>query len=637
MKKTASLPNSLKINDRQGHGFAPGVFLCSRHLRLLLLVILMVVLTAWANPDVSAQSSATVAVQMPDLSTFPIIEFEFKAVDSNSQPLQGFGADQVQVIENGEVLALDDLIEEYRGVHFALALNGNREMDLRDDSGVSRYEKLVAALTEWARSSTLKGEDTWSLMTNEGIQVDQAGTTRAWLTGLGAYQPNFRLMEPDLASLQLAIQTMQSEPLDFGVNQTILYITPPPEADQIDSLNALTVLARDQGIRVDVWMVGDSYYLNNDQGGALVALAANTGGEFLHYDGLQGIPDLNGLHAALGWVESATYTSRLKQSGTYTIGVSVDLDGLTVTGEGQPFHIDVLPPNPMLLSPPILIERTWEGADESQTLEPKTQDIEILVQFLDGYSRPLEASRLLVDGVVMDTNTTDPFDSFTWDLEDYEETGEHFIQVEITDQLGLKAQTIAFPVEVRIVSPAPVAGFNWQKAGGIAASVIAGGAILLMAFWQGRQALIRYRQAHPQVAPEKDDNQAPKPLLPVERAPLAYFVPAQSLLGFEDPGVIPVTRPRFILPDDLAVDSPYLAGSQWEIDRAWLNQLDGHFWLHSVGGQTKVWVNDLPVGMDPVEVQPGDLVYFGGQGFRFTIKADRNARKVTVDKYEPLL
>ncbi|MBG0771036.1 MAG: hypothetical protein H0S82_04970 [Anaerolineaceae bacterium] len=624
-------------DDRQGHGFVPGVFLPWRRLTGVIVGLVLVFLTTWAGPAAIAQSAATVAVQFPDLTTFPTIEFEFKALDANGQPLGGYGADQVQVIENGEVLLVDDLIEEYRGVHFTLAINGNREMDLRDDSGVSRYEKLSAALTGWARGTTLKGEDAWSLVTSEGVMVDRTTTPRVWLNGFEEYQPNFRLMEPDLTSLQLAIQAMQSESLDFGVNQAILYITPPPESDQIDSLNTLTITARDLGIRVDVWMVGDSYYLNNDQGGALVALAANTGGEFLLYTGSQRIPNLNDLHSALGRVISATYTSKLNETGTYNLGVSVDLGGIVVEGEGQPFYIEVLPPNPMLLSPPILIERIWTGTEEAQTLVPQSQQIEVMVQFPDGHNRALKSSRLMVDGFTMETNTAEPFDTFSWDLESYDESGEHFIQVAITDQLGLTAETIAFPVEVKIITPEAQPGFDWHKAGGIAAGVMAALSVLLFVYWQVRQTIGRYQEAHPRADMANDDGLASKPLNPAEKTPLAYLVPAQSLLGLEDPGVIPVTRSRFVLPDDLATESPYLTEGRWQIERAWLNLLEGHFWLHSVGGNSDVWLNDQPVGMEPVEVMPGDLVYFGELGFRFTIKTDEASRKASVEQYEPFL
>jgi len=635
MKKTASLLNSLKINDRQGQGIVPGVFLSLRRMALLLAWVSMLMLAVCPDSGVSAQTAATITVQSPELSTFPIVEFKFKALDANSQPLGGFGADQVQVIENGEAVPVDDMIEEYRGVHFALAINGNREMDLRDGSGISRYEKLSDALIKWARSSNLRGEDAWSLFTNQGTQVEQATTGQAWINGLEEYQPNFRLLEPELSSLQLAIQAMMNESVDFGVDQAILYITPPLLADQINSLNELTQQARNQGIRVDVWMVGESYYLNNDQGGALVALAANTGGEFLHYTGLQGIPNLTDLYAALGRVESVTYTSKLHETGTFSLGVSVDIGGIMAEGESQPFYLEVLPPNPMLLSPPIMIERSWEGTEGNQTLAPNSQEIAILVQFPDGHQRPLESSRLRVDGVVVDINSTEPFDTFNWDLGDYEEDGEHFIQVEIEDQLGLVAGTIAFPVEVQIIKPAIETGFDWQKTGGIAAGGIAGVSLLLLVYWFVRRAIKMNQQKHPQVDINPDDDLIARPLTAADQTPLAYLVPEQSLLGLEDPGSIAITRLGFVLPDDLPEESPYLIGEGWLAERAWLNQQDGRFWLHSVGGTSDVWLNAQSVGLDPVEVNPGDLVYFGELGFRFTIKIDESSRKASVNKYEP--
>lgn len=635
MKTTASLLNSLKINDRQGQGIVPGVFLSSRQKMLMLGLAILLVLAVWPGLDASAQAAATVIVESPDLATFPIVEFKFKVVDANSQPLSGLTADQMQVIENGETVSVDNLIEEYRGVHFALAINGNREMDLRDGSGISRYEKLSAALAQWARSRNLRGEDAWSLFTNQGTQVERTTSAQVWIDGLEEYQPNFRLLEPALASLQSAIQAMINENVEFGVDQAILYITPPLLADQIISLNELTQQARNQGIRVDVWMVGDSYYLNNDQGGALVALAANTGGEFLQYTGLQGIPNLADLHAALGRVESVTYTSKLHDTGTFTLGVAVDLDGISAEGESQPFYLEVLPPNPMLLSPPILIERNWEITEEDQTLAPLAQEIAILVQFPDGYQRALVSSRLRVDGVVVDINTTEPFDFFNWDLGNYEEDSEHFIQVEIEDQLGLVAKTIAFPVEIQIIEPVIAPGFNWQQAGGIAAGGIAGLSLILLVFWLIRRAIINHKQMHSPADITPEGELITRPLPAADQVPLAYLVPDQSLLGLEDPDSIAITHAGLILPDDLPPETSYLIGKGWPAKRSWINQQDARFWLHSVNGTSEVWLNTRLVGIDPVEIKPGDLVHFGDLGFRFTINSDAPSRKASVKKYEP--
>ena len=629
----APLRKALLKTDRQGQKIAPGV---SLFWSLLLACAASLLLAGFLHGTVGGQAAASVTVQPPDLSTFPVVEFVFKVVDANGQPLAGYDADQVQVIENGETLAVDDLIEEYRGVHFTLAINGNREMDLRDEGGVSRYEKLTAALTDWARGRTLQGDDAWSLETNEGTPVDWTSTPRAWLNGLEAYQPNFRLMEPELTSLQNAIQGMLNNSPDFGVDQVILYITPPPEPDQIDALTGLIQQARDQGIRVDVWMVGEGYYLTNDQGSGLVALAANTGGEFLHYTGLEGIPDLGGLHAALGSMSSLTYTSGLNASGTYALGVSVALGDLTAEGETQAFMLEVLPPNPMLLSPPIQIERTWQGTEEDQALEPQTEELSILIQFPDGYPRALTASRLLVDGVVMDINQEEPFDTFTWELGEAETDAEHFIQVQVEDQLGLTAETIAFPVQVTLLTPEPEPVFNWARVGLLGAAFLVGLSMVLLLVWLGQRFYRNHIVGKLSSVPEPiEEVLIPRPLDLSGQTALAVLVPSQSLLALADPDCILIRGSRFVLPDDIPAVSHYREAGQWEGAQSWLNLQDKHFWLHSGRGLTGVWVNGQPVGIDPVVVRPGDLVYFGKIGFRFTINRDESSRQASVKPYEP--
>ncbi len=326
----------------------------------------------------------------PDLTAFPNLTVEFKCLDANKQPITNFNIDQVTLRENGETRQIEDLSREYRGVHFTLAINGDREMDLRDSDGISRYEKITSALKDWAGEYELMGADAVSLVTNDGEILHNSNDLRAWRTALEAYQPNFRLMEPELTSLEIALQTMQEENLHFGVDRALLYITPPPTPDQIAPLNALTQEARSAGIRVDVWMVGEALFLSNDQGRALTGLAADTGGQFLHFTGTEGIPDLQALHLNLGYVERLAYTSALTESGSYSIGLNVDLGGVIASGEGQPFQIEVLPPNPIFLSPPVAIQRQWVGEKDAQALVPTSEQLSIILEFPDGHLRDLK-------------------------------------------------------------------------------------------------------------------------------------------------------------------------------------------------------------------------------------------------------
>ncbi|MDY6874411.1 MAG: hypothetical protein SVR81_10735, partial [Chloroflexota bacterium] len=150
---------------------------------LLIGIILMGLLMVGLRPSAAvAQSAATISLRPPDLSHFPQLSIEFKALDGNRQPLTGLQPEQLTLTENGVDRPLDDLTERYRGVHFALVVNGNREMDLRDGAGVSRYEKLSAVLRNWAVDTAFRSEDVWSLVTHDGILIRDTNDGQDWLS-----------------------------------------------------------------------------------------------------------------------------------------------------------------------------------------------------------------------------------------------------------------------------------------------------------------------------------------------------------------------------------------------------------------------------------------------------------------------
>jgi hypothetical protein len=623
---------------RQRYENTSGISISLQRIALFIAIIFLNSAFRVSLTQVSAQSAAMVTVEPPDLNAFPNLTVEFKCLDANKQPLTGFTTDQVSLTENGIARPIDDLIQEYRGVHFTLAINGNRDLDLRDSNGVSRYEKLTGALKEWAGHHELMGEDALSLVTNDGVLIHETTDLRAWRSALEAYQPNLRQMEPDLASLEMALQFIQEEALHFGVDQALLYITPPPTAAQIVSLNALTQEARSAGIRVDVWMAGEDLYLSNDQGRALISLAMDTGGQFFHFTGLENIPNLDALHTDLGYVETLAYTSALKESGDYTIELTVDLGGVSASGEGQPFHIEVLPLNPIFLSPPAEIERQWVGEKDAQTLIPSSKPLSILVEFPDGHPRALSASQLLVDGVAVAVNNNAPFDSFTWDLSSLQESGEHTIQVEVEDQLGLSASTIVMPVQVRILEPETAPKVNWQKIMAIAAGGVAAAAILLLVFWLLRQ--FWQSQSMKDLCnrifpPTADISSEPVSVEVADADPLATFIPLDSFFGDADPEAIAITQLDTTLTNNpeegLLVEIPNV-----KILNVHLIFRDDVLWLENHGEPNSVWVNYERVGNEAIALDPGDLVHFGNSGFRFTINSGSTPLKVSVSKYEPL-
>jgi hypothetical protein len=71
--------------------------------------------------------------------------------------------------------------------------------------------------------------------------------------------------------------------------------------------------------------------------------------------------------------------------------------------------VDVQPPNPILVSPPLQIKRQPSPDDpyNEEALLPAKQNIEILVEFPDGHVRELKHTALYVDGQIVDENTSE--------------------------------------------------------------------------------------------------------------------------------------------------------------------------------------------------------------------------------------
>ena len=588
----------------------------------------------------AGQAAATLTVSSPQISAFPEISVEFKLTDSTSHPIRDLDSSQLTVIENENELPVASISEVYRGIDFVLVINGDREMDLRDANGISRYQKMTDVLQSWAAGWHFSGEDSWSLMTNEGLEVADASDAVTWMTALDAYQPNLRQLEPNLTSLQEAIQMLQRADTDFGVDKALLYLTPPPRPDQIAGVNALAEQARQAGIQVNVWLVGETYYLTNDQGRSLIEMAASTGGQFFNYTGIETFPDLNGALNDLGYAAELTYESGLRATGSYPLMIRVMLSDLEISGESLPFYIDIQPPNPMLLAPPVSITREAVTDEDADTVSysPSQVDLQVLIEYPDGHPREITASRLLVDGSVADVNISVPFELFSWDLTDLTESGEHTIQVEVEDSLGLSASTLLTPVQIEMLEPDVLGRLSLQQIGLVVSGVVAGAGLVLLGVW-GFRKFWRVNQprwqSRRQAASAGKGSSLPAEVTGEEHR-YALFLPLDSFDGPSEGAGLVVNKPQVLIGSDpqqvdLVLSEPGVQPIQAELSL----EEDG-FWLRHLGSFNRpTWHNYQPVGSDRVRVKPGDLLHFGELGFRFTMDVDETDKKISVTRYEP--
>lgn len=198
------LHHKMKPMNRQGK-IPPGDFRYQCLITLLLVIFLLGAVSSVSAP-VSAQEQETLLIQSPDTEHFPIVSVRFKHLFDPNVADHHLDMNQVRVFENERIVPVRSLDQAYSGVYFVLAINGSRELALRDQSGVSVYDRLAEALIDWGESLPFSEGDTWSLITNEGIGVRNSIIPQVWSDALAGYQPDFRNMTPNISSLESAIR-----------------------------------------------------------------------------------------------------------------------------------------------------------------------------------------------------------------------------------------------------------------------------------------------------------------------------------------------------------------------------------------------------------------------------------------------
>ena len=612
----------------------------SKGKRFLCVLMVFYLLFTASIPSITAhaQIEDPIIVQAPDTSNFPTITVPFKLPTSQKALNSEIQLSQLDIIENGENVQPEALREEHAGVNFTLAINPNRQLDLRDADGISPYDKIRDALIEWIETRSSLVGDRYSFVSDIGVELNNSNDRKNWVDALSAYQPNFRAKEPQLDSLESAINLVSERVVAFGVDKSLLYITPALLPEQLDPFNQLAAQAISAEIQVNIWYVGDPYFLTNNQGGLLMNLADETGGNFLYYSGTEDIPNPESYLENLGKYFELTYQSKIREIGSFPLRIELTTSDVTLNGESPPFYLEVQPPNPILISPPGTITRT-QAEDESADLTPSSQSIEIMVEFPDSHPRAILSSQLFVDGDLVDERDSPPYDVLIWDLKSYSESGQHHIQVEVTDSLGLSSKTILTPVQIEIAQTTteeqPEGSQSTLIYLGIVLGIAAVGFVvwLINRFWQsGRFETILPRQFGES---KPSARLASKPFIKKDQEhALLLPLDAQSNL---DQDSYNLTQYRVKIGSDPVQSSLILENPSVEGLHALLIQYEGEFWLNDMGSREGTWINYARIGKQPVRIHPGDVLHFGQCGFRFTMPEHLQTSHVNVSKYEPIL
>lgn len=618
-------------------------------MRRTLSLVLIFILLAVNQTSARAQTAAYAEITEIDTREFPRVSALVDIFNANGEFIDGLKPSAITVYEDSQSRSVDSLTASAVPVQIVVGINPGPALAVRDTSGVARFTQIVGALGAWANAQPADSKDDLSLVSLSGSLISHAAA-KDWFVSLDSFKPDFRTTTPNLQSLTIALDTVNAPALQSGMKRAILFITPHMDDPNIDSsLAPLIQRALDTKVRVFVWFIDSDTQFNAPSANAFRMLAQQTNGSFFAYSGKETFPDPNTYFAVLRHIYSLTYTSSLNTSGDHSLGLYVDTADGQIPALDKSFEIDVEPPNPIFVSPPLQITRQPPADDPyAEELTPTKQTIEILVEFPDGHPRELKRTILYVDGEKVDQNTSEPFEKFTWDLSAYDASGQHEIVVEAEDVLGLSKSSIGLPINMTIIQPPHGirALFGRYSSYIVLGAIALAGLLLLGILLRGRTNIVlspRRRAARqrfedpltqpvhaatepPASAVKKSKTQPrkiitrlqPKPAR-VAEAP-AYLIrltnggePASGIpipLAEKDMtfGTDPVQSKRVL--DDPSISPLHARIKQTD---------DGSFIIYDHGSIAGTWVNFEPITREGQRLAHGDRIHFGQLTYRFDL------------------
>jgi hypothetical protein len=598
---------------------------------------------------VHAQTAASAEIVQIDANDFPRVSALLNVYDANGEFISGVQPSDITVYEDGQENKADTITESSVPVQVVVAINPGPAMAVRDGNAVARFERAIEALSAWVNSQPADSRDDLSLVSLSGSLINHA-SINDWFVSLNSFKPDFRNSTPNLQTLSIALDTANASTPGSGMKRAVLFITPHMDDPNIDNTIApLIQQAIDSKVRVFVWFIDAEDFNVTASANAFKSLAQQTDGAFFSFARKEIFPDLNLYFAPLRHIYEVTYSSLLTTPGDHTLGFYIKAQDTTIPALDKPFSVDIQPPNPIFITPPLQITRQAPADDpyNQEVLVPSQQIVNIIVEFPDGHNRELKRTTLYADGQVVAENTKTPFDRFLWDFDAYRDSGGHEIIVEAEDVLGLKKSSIAIPVTFTIIHPpsgmqALLMRYSSQLIMG--AIVFAGLALLVILFRsrvrnvpEGRRKKERKAKEDPLTQPVVALTEPPLSATKrvksqprfgrmgssrQSRVPLAPAYLIRLTNGGEPASVMPIP----VLEKDMTfgtdpvqsmhvLDDPSISALHARIKQTG----DGNFVIIDQGSVAGTWVNYEPVMREGVRLKHGDRIHFGLMQYRFDL------------------
>ena len=607
------------------------------------ITIFLFVSVSVLKTDANAQEGNPANLGPPNTEDFPFIQAYLDVRDQEGGFVYGLKAEDVVVLENEITTPVSELDHLEPGAQVVFVINPGPSFAIRDSNGLSRYDHIVQHLQTWAESRVRTNTDDLSLLGTEGVEITHLESSEDWLSSLLDFQPDARNAIPNYDMLSRGLEIASDLTTRQGMGRSVIFITSlPPDAASF-GFQSIISRANQAGVQINVWLVASPERFSSQGAAQLLDLATQTGGELIGFSGLETLPSIEAYLEPLRNIYTFKYQSMISDSGTHQMIVRIKADDFEAISNEQSFELDVLPPNIAFVSPKLEISRTFlfDDAKDPDELTPKSQLLEVLVEFPDGYERSVEQTTLYVDGQIESRNTKPPYDFFTWDLSDYTNPGDHTLRAEVVDGLGLSSSTLE--LTARIVVEPPKENFIGEiSRNRLVIAVVSAALASAILLWflvlggrlhPGTLGILRLRRKRtkPVARPVQGSGRPISQKLPYwvnrlqwpqrSESPnaVAYLTPLkesedpEGSVGRSIPGEeVSIGRDASLV--TIRLDEP----SVDPLHARLTYDGEGIFLLVDEGSIAGTWINYTPVPQEGQYVEHGDLIHFGRAGFRIT-------------------
>ena len=343
--------------------------------------------------------------------------------------------------------------ELHPGVQVVVAINPGLAFAIRNTQAISRFDLIKEVLRGWANSRLGTTTDDWSLIIGQELEISHTNDPAGFLSGLAAAQADQRNTQASIDVLARAVNLASDQTPRPGMGRAVLFITSVIDSDIDQAIKDISSQVQEREISISIWLVASPESVMTQSSQQLSSLALNTGGQVFYFSGEETIPNPDKFLEAMRHLYRISYNSKAGLDSAQQFWAEVQFEDELIRSNQLAFKVDLLPPLPAIVAPPILIERSLADQienekdntdtnvnDSIELLLPSEISLQAVFDFPDGRKRDLVKSALLVDGVQVAENLAPPFDQFIWDLKSYISDSMVNIQVQCTDTLGLNRQ-----------------------------------------------------------------------------------------------------------------------------------------------------------------------------------------------------